>query len=211
MLNKAVFLDRDGVINKMVYNAEFGTVDSPATVEQFNLLNGVGKAILEFNKLGFLVVIVSNQPGIAKGKFKDKHLKSIETKMLEEIKKDGGKVDAIYYCLHHPESKIEGYKIKCDCRKPKPGMLLKASKDLQIDLKKSYLVGDGVTDILAAQAVETKSFFVSSRKCYICDSLKEHNALPDYIVNNLSEAALVITNLEKGNKEFTEKFLFSCK
>ena len=124
---RAVFLDRDGVINDMVYNAEFGLVDSPANPDQLNLLPGVGDSIAALNEMGFKVFIVSNQPGIAKGKFNSDLLRSMTEKMLRGVAQSGGKIDKVYYCLHHPKAQVESYRISCDCRKPRPGLLTRAA------------------------------------------------------------------------------------
>src|SRR5689334_7999700 len=120
-LRRAAFLDRDGVINRMFLHTEFGTIDSPANPEQFELLPGAGAAIAELNRLGLLVIVVSNQPGIAKGKFTAALLAAIEHKMIVAIKEAGGHLDAVYYCLHHPDAVLDEYRASCDCRKPQPG------------------------------------------------------------------------------------------
>lgn len=205
-----MFVDRDGVINRMTFDADFGLVDSPANPDQFELLPGVGRAIRSLNETGLSVVVVSNQPGIAKGKFTTALLRAMEAKMLSGIEADGGKVDAIYNCLHHPEAAVEEYRVRCDCRKPEPGLLVNAAADLRIDLAHSYIVGDGVTDIAAGKAVGTTALFVNSRKCYNCEALVEHQTWPDYIVSNLGEAAAVILSLEAGDKESAEKFRLKC-
>src|ERR1041384_3032523 len=119
---RAAFVDRDGVINRMWLHTEFGTVDSPANPEQFELLPGAGQAIAELNRLGLLVIVVSNQPGIAKGKFTAELLAAIERKMIADIEAAGGHLDAIYNCLHHPEAALDEYRTACDCRKPQPGL-----------------------------------------------------------------------------------------
>jgi D-glycero-D-manno-heptose 1,7-bisphosphate phosphatase len=207
---RAVFVDRDGVINRMHYDSECGLVDSPANPDQFELLPGVGRALRSLNEARLLVVVVSNQPGIAKGKFTSALLKEMEALMLSGIEADGGSVDGIYNCLHHPEAVVEEYRVRCGCRKPEPGLFLKAAADLGIDLSGSYTVGDGVTDIVAGKAAGTKALFVNSRKCYNCDALIEHQTWPDYIVSNLPEAAAVILNLEAGDKESVERFRLKC-
>jgi D-glycero-D-manno-heptose 1,7-bisphosphate phosphatase len=207
---RAVFIDRDGVINRMFFHAEFGITDSPANPDQFELLPGVAAAIAEFNRLGLLAVVVSNQPGIAKGKFTLALLEAMEGKMIAGIQSAGGGLDAIYNCLHHPEALLEQYRERCDCRKPEPGLLVKAARDFNIDLSGSYMIGDGATDIMAGRAAKTTTLFVSSRKCYNCDSLIELGAWPDYIVSDLSEAAVVIRSLEAGDKDSVQKFVFSC-
>jgi len=209
-LRRAAFLDRDGVINRMFLHPEFGTVDSPANPEQFELLPGVGPAIAELNRLGLLVIVVSNQPGIAKGKFTAPLLAAIECKMRVDIKAGGGHLDAVYHCLHHPDAVLDEYRAACDCRKPQPGLLRQAARDWQIDLSGSFMIGDGVTDIAAGCAVKATTLFVNSRKCYHCDSLAAHNAWPDYLVGDLQEAALVIRRLEMGDRDWAQQFALKC-
>lgn len=205
----AVFLDRDGVINQMVYNPEFGFVDSPANPDQFCLLPEVPESIVRLNHLGLLVVVVTNQPGIAKGKFTARLLDAMTQKMEAEIALSGGHLDGVYCCLHHPESVVDELKVKCNCRKPKPGLLLQAAQELNIDLSQSYMVGDGITDIQAGDAVGTTTLFVSSRKCYVCDNLAENNVRPDFIVKDLPEAVEVINRLKHGL--LVDAFRFECK
>jgi D-glycero-D-manno-heptose 1,7-bisphosphate phosphatase len=207
---RAVFVDRDGVINRMHFNADFGLIDSPANPDQFELLPGVGRAIRSINEIGLALVVVSNQPGIAKGKFTPALLRAMEEKMLSAIAAEGGKVDAIYNCLHHPEATVDEYRVRCDCRKPSPGLLRNAAADLSLDLPHSYTVGDGVTDIAAGKAAGTTALFVSSRKCYNCDALIEYQTWPDYIVSDLGEAATVILSLEAGDRESAKRFLLKC-
>jgi D-glycero-D-manno-heptose 1,7-bisphosphate phosphatase len=207
---RAVFIDRDGVINRMHFHAEYGTVDSPANPDQFDLMPGVGKAIAELNRLGLLVIVVSNQPGIAKGKFTPILLEAMESKMLDGIESAGGKLDAIYNCLHHPEASLGEYRVRCECRKPEPGLLIKAADQWAIDLSSSYMIGDGVTDILAGRRAGATTLFVSSRKCYNCDSLVEHKVWPDYIVSDLREAVTVIEKLEAGDKDSLRQFILKC-
>ncbi len=207
---RAVFVDRDGVINRMHFHAEFGIVDSPANPDQFELLPGAGAAIAELNRLGLLAVVVSNQPGIAKGKFTPALLAAMESKMVAGIQAAGGKLDAIYNCLHHPEARLAEYRQRCGCRKPEPGLLIKAAREWNIYLPGSYMIGDGVTDILAGRAAGATTLFANSRKCYNCNSLIEHNAWPDYIVNDIREAAFVIRSLESGNKDSVRQFALKC-
>jgi D-glycero-D-manno-heptose 1,7-bisphosphate phosphatase len=207
---RAVFIDRDGVINQMYFHPEFGTVDSPANPDQFELLPGVGESIAGLNRAGLLVVVVSNQPGIAKRKFTPELLEAMESKMVAGIESAGGKLDAVYNCLHHPEASLPEYRMHCDCRKPEPGLLIRAARRWNIDLARSYMIGDGVTDILAGSRAGAITLFVSSRKCYNCDSLVEHKAWPNYIVRDLGEAASVIEKLEGGDTDSVHQFTFSC-
>jgi D-glycero-D-manno-heptose 1,7-bisphosphate phosphatase len=200
IIRRAVFLDRDGVINPYVYNSEFGTVDSPANPEEFTLLPGVGEAITQFNHLGLLVVVVSNQPGIAKGRFSNALLEAMTVKMENLAQARGGKIDGVYYCLHHPQASLVEYRMTCDCRKPAAGMLRRAAADWNVDLKKSYMVGDGIVDIIAGQAAETTTILISPRKGYVCDELSRQGAKPNYWAAGLLEAAQLIHDLEGGER-----------
>ncbi len=145
---KAIFLDRDGTINKYV-----GFLRD---IDDFELLNGVTDAIKMINALGYLAIVVTNQPVIARGEVTFDQLQEIHNKMETLLGAEGAYLDAIYYCPHHPHKGYEGeiseLKTECKCRKPKPGMLLKAVKDFNIDLASSWMVGDGENDIKAGQA-----------------------------------------------------------
>lgn len=149
---KAVFLDRDGTINKYV-----GFLTKS---EQFELIPGVAEAIKKINKSGFLAIVVTNQPVIARGDSTWEELQEIHDKMETELGKEGAFVDAIYICPHHKDKGFEGerleYKFDCDCRKPKPGLLLQAAKDFNIDLSHSIMIGDGQNDVLAGEAAECR-------------------------------------------------------
>ena len=152
---KAIFLDRDGTINKMV-----GFITKP---EQFELIPGVSEAIKKMNKAGFLVIVVTNQPVIARGDCSFEELQMIHDKMETELGKEGAFVDAIYVCPHHTDKGFEGerpeYKCNCDCRKPKPGLLLQAARDFNIDLSESYMIGDSERDVDAGKNAGVKEAF----------------------------------------------------
>lgn len=198
-MNRAIFLDRDGVINAMVYNPEFGLVDSPANPREFKLLPGAPQAIRLINQLGFLAVVISNQPGIAKGKFTPALLEAMTHQMRTELAAQGARLDAIYYCFHHPEGVVKQYRQVCDCRKPKPGMLFRASKELDISLEQSFFLGDGISDMQAGQAAGTTNLLVySSFKCYICEELNRHNVQPDHTVSSLYDGVKLIQKLVTG-------------
>lgn len=150
---KAIFLDRDGTINKMV-----GFINTP---EQFELLPGAAEAIRRINKSGYLAIVVTNQPVIARGECTFEELQAIHDKMETELGKEGAFVDAIYVCPHHTDKGFEGerpeYKFDCDCRKPKPGLLLQAAKDFNIDLSQSIMIGDSDRDVKAGKNVGVKA------------------------------------------------------
>ncbi|MCQ4804651.1 HAD-IIIA family hydrolase [Holdemanella sp. MSK.7.32] len=144
---KAIFLDRDGTINKYV-----GFLRE---VEQFELLPNTSEAIKKINNSGYLAIVVTNQPVVARGEVTFEQLDQIHNKMETLLGKDGAYLDGIYFCPHHPHKGFEGeipeLKVECECRKPKPGMLLQAAKDFNIDLSKSWMIGDSDNDILAGE------------------------------------------------------------
>ena len=153
---RAVFLDRDGTVN--VYKGFLTNID------EFELIDGVAEAIKKINSSGYLCILVTNQPVIARGEVTYEELEQIHNKLETLLGLQGSYIDGIYYCPHHPHKGYEGevpeLKIDCDCRKPKPGMLYKAAKDFNIDLSKSYMVGDSENDIKAGTLAGCKTVLV---------------------------------------------------
>lgn len=202
---KAVFLDRDGVINELVYHHEAGVLDSPFMPGQFKLLPKVGRAIKEINRLGLKAVIVSNQPGVGKKHFSKEVLEKIDKKMVLLLEKSGAYLDAIYYCLHHPKARDKRYRKNCTCRKPKSGLLLTAAKKLHINLRNSYMVGDNITDIQAGQRMGCQTFMLSNLKCDLCKLMKSRNVEPNYITPNLWGAIQIIKQKETNGDIITKQ------
>lgn len=149
---KAVFLDRDGTINQYV-----GFLTKP---EEFELIPQVAEAIKMINRSGYLTIVVTNQPVIARGDCTWDDLRMIHDKMETELGKEGAFVDGIYVCPHHPDKGFEGerpeYKVTCDCRKPSPGLILRAAQDFNIDLSQSIMIGDSDNDIEAGRQAGLK-------------------------------------------------------
>jgi D,D-heptose 1,7-bisphosphate phosphatase len=185
---RAVFIDRDGVINK-----EVGHLTS---LNQFELIPGVAESIRKINNQGILVIIITNQPVIARGELNVKELRIIHNKMDTLLGISGAYIDAIYYCPHHPHKGFKGeiaqLKKECLCRKPSPGMILRAANELNISLEKSWMIGDSTSDILAAKNANIKSILVKTGHS---GKDGKYNIKPDYIANNLKEAInLIISN-----------------
>ncbi|MEE9399130.1 MAG: HAD family hydrolase [Dehalococcoidales bacterium] len=172
MTNRAIFLDRDGTMAKDVHYCH--------RPEDFELFPDTAKAINLWHERGFKVIIVTNQSGVARGYFTEETLARIHDKMKKELAKDGAFVDAIYYCPHHPDD-------NCDCRKPKPKMVLRATKEHNIDLSQSFVVGDLPIDIGLGRAVGAKTILIGDSLSTDDDSL-----IPDATVSNLWEAAQAI-------------------
>ena len=150
---KAIFLDRDGTINKYV-----GFLRN---IDEFELIDGVSEAIKKINMSTYLAIVITNQPVIARGEVTVDELDAIHNKMETLLGNDGAFVDAIYYCPHHPQKgfvgEIRELKVQCDCRKPKPGLFFKAAKDFNIDLSKSWMIGDDDNDVLAGESAGCKA------------------------------------------------------
>ena len=197
-MNQAVFLDRDGVINEIVSFPDLGLLDSPLHPRQFKLLPQVAKAIEVFNCLGLKVIIISNQPAIAKGKMTMKSFERIRQKMRNELGRRGAHLDAEYYCFHHPSAKDPKYRGNCDCRKPKPGLFLRASKDLGLNLSKCYAIGDSLTDVKAGKSAGCRTFLIGYLKCDMCKFMEDEGARPDLIVPSLFAASKIIKKEIKG-------------
>lgn len=155
---KAVFLDRDGTVNKYVgFLRDIG---------EFELEDGVAEAVRKINASGYLAIVVTNQPVIARGEVSFEELQEIHNKMETLLGEQGAYLDAIYFCPHHPHKGYEGerpeLKIDCECRKPKPGMLLQAARDFNIDLENSWMVGDGENDIAAGNRAGCRTVLVGN-------------------------------------------------
>ncbi len=171
----AIFLDRDGVLIK--------DMDKNPIVENFELLDNVPEAIKKINQSGYLAIVVTNQPMIAKGFVTFEQVDDVHKLLETELGKDGAYLDDIYFCPHHPEKGFAGeipeLKVDCNCRKPKPGMLLKAAQDYHIDLSQSWMIGDRESDIKAGKAAGCKTVLIGT-----LPSFEKAN----YNFKNLSEA-----------------------
>ena len=172
---RAIFLDRDGVINK-----EVNYLSDP---EDFILIEGTIEALKLLKQKGFLLIVITNQAGIARGFFDEKTLGSIHKKMEDLLNQENIFLDKIYYCPHHPDFTGE-----CNCRKPKPGMIFNAKDKFNIDLSESYLVGDTLNDIETGHNANCKTVLVLTG--YGREERKKiNNIKPDFIFNNLYDFA----------------------
>lgn len=181
MFQKAVFLDRDGVVNR--------EVDNLKNIKQLRLLPNVAASINRLNRFGFLVIVVTNQPVIARGWLTEKDLKKIHQILIKRLSQKGAKIDAIYYCPHHPNANLKKYRRRCRCRKPNIGLIRKAVKKFKIDLKKSFMVGDSTRDILAGKRAKLKTILV---KTGYAGQDGKYEVKSDFITGNLSEAIKII-------------------
>ena len=186
---RAVFLDRDGTVTKSDgYFYKY---------EQLELLEGLVDAIKVLNK-NFLVIIITNQPVVARGLCTEEDVKRLHNDLIEVMKKNGAKIDAIYFCPHHPEQHddvpehAKKYRMVCSCRKPRTGMIEKAAKDFDIDVSKSFFIGDSTRDIQTAKNVGCTSILV---KTGLSGKDKKYDVTPDYVCNDVIEASKLVEDL----------------
>ncbi len=188
MENRAVFLDRDGVITEL----DAYEKDKPQFIikkEDIRFIRGAIESIQLLNKNNFKVVIISNQPQIARGLATEQQIREINQIIIEHFRKYGAIIDEIYYCPHHPNLGNSQYTQECSCRKPKSGMILQAADKFSIDLKESWMVGDRISDIKAGHDAGCKTIGV--RTGYACAD-EFTDAQPDIMVNDIKEAVLYI-------------------
>jgi len=183
----AVFLDRDGVLNELVFYKEQGLVGSPLSAKQLRVTSQAAETVNGLHALGAKVIVISNQPGVAKKQFSYRELLKMNAKIKKELAKKGAFLDAEYYCLHHPNSLIKKYRKVCDCRKPKPGLLLMAAQERELDLKESFFVGDSLIDVKAGRSAGVRTVLVGTMTDLLNRVIEEEDASPDYVVGKLSD------------------------
>jgi len=187
--NKAVFMDRDGVINNILYEPD-GNILAPSKLEQLEIFPNVKEGIAEIKKLGFKVIVITNQPGVCFGYLKKENLQKIN----EYLKKELG-IDEIYSCVHHPK-----YNGDCECRKPKIGLLLQAAADFDLNLMQSYMVGDNLSDIETGKNAKVKKTFrMGILRDDIIELQHQKNIFPDFTLPDLLEIAKKIKHIEETN------------
>ena len=153
-MRRAVFIDRDGTISE-----EVGYINHAS---RFRLFPYSAAAIRHLNESGWLAIVTTNQAGVARGYFSEEMIHAVHERMREQLESEGARLDAIYYCAHHPSVGEPPYRTECNCRKPKPGLISRAAADFDIDLAASWVVGDRYSDVELARNAGVKSMFVLS-------------------------------------------------
>lgn len=179
-----IFIDRDGTINK-----EAGYINH---VDNFELYPFAAQAIRLLNEHNFLVVVITNQAGVARGYFPESLLKDVHGKMTNELEAQGAHIDGLYYCPHHPASKDPKLAIECNCRKPAPGMIEQAIKELPVDTDHMIMIGDKFSDIEFGHNCNCKTIMVKTGYGKGELVLKTPKVEPDHLVDNLLDAAILI-------------------
>lgn len=185
-MNRAVFLDRDGVINPNVFNPSTEEWESPHREEDFEIYPWVLETLKRL-KPHFLLYLVSNQPSYAKGKTSLENIKNIHKKFEAILKKNQLCFEEYYYCYHHPDGVVQEYSGSCPCRKPSPYFLEEARKKYQLEMKASWMIGDRMTDMECGKAAGVKTIFINSDINQHIEAVKA-----DFVATNLLEAAKII-------------------
>ena len=191
-MNRAVFIDRDGTLSE-----EVGYINHP---DRFRLFPYAGEAIKHLNENGWLAIVTTNQAGVARGYFSEEMIETVHKGLEDKLAIDGARLDAIYYCAHHPSVGEPPYRFDCDCRKPKPGLITRAATDFDVDLKNSWMVGDRYSDIQMARNAGVKSAFVLSgygRGEWEHQS-QSWTEKPDMVAENLLQVVLNIVGEPKS-------------
>jgi D-glycero-D-manno-heptose 1,7-bisphosphate phosphatase len=192
MKRPAVFIDRDGTISE-----EVGYINHPS---RFRLFPYAARAIKLLNDQGWLAIIITNQAGVARGYFSESMIETVHDNLRKELSDEGARVDAIYYCAHHPTVGEAPYRQECDCRKPKPGLITRATKDLDVALEQSWMIGDRYGDVELARNAGVRSALVLSG--YGRGEWENQRPLwkhqPDLVAENLLEAVESILRSEQS-------------
>jgi D,D-heptose 1,7-bisphosphate phosphatase len=187
-MNKAVFIDKDGtLIHDVPYNV------NPELVV---LKNGTIDGLLKLQRAGYLLVVVTNQSGIAYGYFKEEDFEGVKDKLSEILNSSGVKLDGIFYCPHHPQGVVDRYSVACDCRKPRPGMIIDAARRLNIDLSRSWMVGDILNDVEAGYHAGCRTVLLDSGN--ETEWIMAESRKPTVLAENLDEAASLILQIEES-------------
>ena len=196
MGNKAIFLDRDDTL-----------IDDPSYInhpDQVELLPGVCEALVQLRKMGYKLIVVSNQSGVARGIVSEEVLELIHQRLRELLARENAHLDAIYYCPYHPEGVIEDFRAESDLRKPNPGMLLRAADELDIDLEASWMIGDSYRDVTAGKRAGCKTILINSPAKPVVR--KQTDPIPNKEAVNIKEAANIIrmVNIQQVKPEKEE-------
>jgi D-glycero-D-manno-heptose 1,7-bisphosphate phosphatase len=193
--NRAVFVDRDGVLNDLVYDEEEGRSSSPVSARELRVFPFVAESVKRLRDMGYLVIVISNQPGVAKRQFTLSELRRMNAKIEKELAAKGTSLDGEYFCLHSPDGLVKKLRVSCDCRKPQPGLLLKAARERDIDLAESYFVGDGLVDVEAGKKAGCKTILVGHMTTFLSRMMEERKATPDYMVHTLKDVPGLLSRL----------------
>ena len=193
-MNKAVFLDRDGVINPLVYNLQTAEYESPHELGEFSVYPYAAKSLRRLSEAGYLLFLVSNQPSFAKGKTSLDNILAIQAQLAEYLQENKIGFAGFYYCHHHPDGIVPGYSGPCACRKPSPYFLQQAAAEHGLNLSRSWLIGDQDTDVLCGQAAGVRTIQILNPH----SAAKRGASRPEFQAENLAEAVELLLMRKEG-------------
>lgn len=194
-MNKAVFLDRDGVIISLVYDRNLSIVRTPLSAKEVTFEPSIVYILKIIQQLGYKIFVISNQPDIGLKRISKETFQTIQETIESYFVKNGVLFDGYYYCFHHQYAKLPHYKKTCNCRKPKPGLFLQAAKEHGIDLPNSWMIGDGINDVIAGHEAGCKTILiVNLLESGYLTLLEKHlqGIKPNYIVKSLNEIPPIV-------------------
>jgi D-glycero-D-manno-heptose 1,7-bisphosphate phosphatase len=197
---RAVFLDRDGVLNDLEYNPDEGRIGSPLSAKQLRVNPYAGESVRRIKELGFKAILVSNQPGVAKRQLTRSEFEKMNAVVRGDLARHGGALDGEYYCLHHPDALVKKYRAECECRKPKPGLLLRAARENDVDIGRSFFVGDALDDVKAGKAAGCKTILLGHVTTFLTGLMEEQGAQPDYVLPSLRQVPDLLAKLDRQRK-----------
>ena len=189
------------MLNELVFYKDQGRVGSPLSARQLKVTPYAAETVKGLRDLGAKLVVISNQPGVAKKQFSFKELVRMNNKIKMELAKGGTEIDGEYYCLHHPNALIRKYRQVCNCRKPGPGLLEKAASDLNIKLEDSFFVGDSLVDVKAGKAAGVKTILVATMTDLLNRVIQDEKTEPDFIVGKFSDTVSLVKKLREKTPE----------
>jgi D-glycero-D-manno-heptose 1,7-bisphosphate phosphatase len=196
-MNRAIFLDRDGVINRLIFNPQTGEYESPHYVKDFALYPWTLKSLLKLKRMGYLLFLVSNQPSFAKGKTSLENIMVIHNKLHELLVKNHIHFAEYFYCYHHPNGIVPEFAVECTCRKPGTLFLSIASEKYNFSIENSWFIGDKNTDVLCGHFFGLKTILIDEERF----ANKQGQSLPNYYAQNLENAIKIIeTTMDNGSK-----------
>ncbi len=187
-MKRAVFLDRDGVLNELVLNHRTQEYEPPHIPSDLMLFPHIIESLQTLQNEQFDLFLISNQPDYAKGKATLENLQKVQVKLDRILRSEGIQFRDYYYCYHHPQGMIPKYSFECECRKPKPFFLLKAAQDYSLDLSRSWTVGDRDSDIECGRAAGTRTILIKNPR----SSKYRHSSQPHFTATNLKDALNII-------------------
>lgn len=184
------------MLNDLEYDPDEGRIGSPLSAKQLRVFPYAGESVRRIKELGFDAILVSNQPGVAKRQLTHSEFEKMNGMVRDELARHGCVLDGEYYCLHHPDALVKKYRLDCDCRKPKAGLLLRAARENGVDLSRSFFVGDALVDVKAGRAAGCRTILLGHVTSFLSRMIESEDARPDYVLPSLRQVPDLLRSLD---------------